>query len=371
MTDDPADTLASARREIDAIDRQLQTLIAQRAGWASEVGRLKQAEGRADFYRPGREAEVLREVAAGNHAPLAAETMTRLMREVMAACRALEQPLAVAYLGPAGTYTEAAVYQHFGHSVTARPQDSIEQIFRDVAADNADFGVAPIENSSQGVVSSTLDQMVDSRLSVAGEIRLGIHHQLLSNAESLQVVAEIQAHPQALGQCREWLDTELPHVERRVVASNGEAARAAAEDDTVAAIAGHSAATTYDLGVLGQNIENDPDNTTRFLVLGKQQVARTGCDTTSIMVAIKNSAGMLHRLLAPAAEAGVDLARIESRPSHRGAWDYNFFIDLHGHVDDEPVARTLAAIESEAVLLKVLGAYPRAVGEATGAVSDA
>mgnify|MGYP000704026647 CR=1 FL=1 len=361
MTDERDDALAQARQEIDAIDRQLQALIAERAAWAQKVGRIKQAEGRADFYRPGREAEILREVAAGRHTPLTAATMRRLMREIMAACRALEQPLAVAYLGPEGTYTEAAVYDHFGRSIAARPQPSIEQIFREVAAGNADFGVAPIENSSQGIVSSTLDQMVDSRLSICGEIQLGIHHQLMSATTSLDAIREIQAHGQALGQCRNWLDVHLPDVPRKSVASNGVAARAAAEDESVAAIAGHFAASSYGLNVLANNIENDPDNTTRFLVLGKQQVARTGCDTTTIMVAIKNHPGALYRLLAPAAEAGVDLARIESRPSHRGAWDYNFFIDLHGHIDDEPIQQTLALIEANAILLKVLGAYPRPI----------
>ncbi|WP_111746071.1 prephenate dehydratase [Salinisphaera orenii] len=366
MNDNTGNKMIAAREAIDEIDRRLQSLIAERAGWAEEVGRIKQIDGRADFYRPGREAEILRQVAAGSHKPLSAPAMTRIMREIMAACRALEQPLAVAYLGPEGTYTEAAVYDHFGQSVSARPQESIEQIFREVAADNADFGVAPIENSTQGVVSSTLDQMVDSRLSICGEIRLGIHHQLLSRAASLDDIHEIQGHGQALGQCGEWLGVHMPNVVRRSVSSNGAAARAAAGDDSIAAIAGHSAGAAYGLDALARNIENDPDNTTRFLVLGKQNVARTGCDTTSIMVAIKNRPGTLYRLLAPAADAGVDLARIESRPSQRGTWDYNFFIDLQGHTDDDAIQRTLTAIESEAVLLKVLGSYPRAVGESDG-----
>jgi chorismate mutase/prephenate dehydratase len=284
------------------------------------------------------------------------------MREIMSACLALEQPLTVAYLGPEGTYTQAAVYKHFGHAVAAVPEPTIGDIFRSVEAGNAHFGVVPVENSTEGVVSNTLDQLVGSPLSICGEVALAVHHHLLSHAAGLAGIKRVAAHAQSLAQCRKWLDTYLPHAIREAVASNGEAARNVADTPSAAAIAGRAAGDYYGLPVLAANIEDEPNNTTRFLVLGRQPVAASGNDMTSILVSIRNRPGMLHRLLAPAAEAGVDLARIESRPSRRQAWDYNFFIDIEGHADDGPVRRVIEAIEAQAAMLKILGSYPRSVG---------
>lgn len=360
MTDDG---LKAARDRIDRLDEQLQSLIAERAGLAQEIARIKAAiEGEAgDCYRPARESEVLRAVAARNRGPLSDETVVRLMREVMSACLALESPLKVAYLGPEGTYTQAAVYKHFGHSVTAVPLAAIDEIFREVEAGNADYGVVPVENSTEGVVSHTLDQLVGSRLSIVGEVALAVHHHLLSHAADLNEVKRVVSHAQSLAQCRKWLDAKLPSVMREAVASNGEAARMVREEPAAAAIAGRAASELYELPILCANIEDEPNNTTRFLVLGRQSVPATGEDMTSILVSIHNRPGMLHRLLAPAADAGVDLSRIESRPSRRQAWDYNFFIDLEGHVAEGRVRQVIDRIEAEAAHLKILGSYPRAV----------
>jgi len=359
MNDDSP--LGDARSRIDALDEQIQTLIAERAGVALDVARIKQAQGRSDFYRPEREIEVLRRVAERNDGPLDNATISRLMREIMSACLALESPLKVAYLGPEGTYTQAAVYKHFGHAVTAVPMAAIDEIFREVEAGNAEFGVVPVENSTEGVVSHTLDQLVGSSLSICGEVALAVHHHLLSHAGGLGEVKRVVAHAQSLAQCRKWLDGNMPGVVREAVASNGQAARTVAGESRAAAIAGRAASEFYELPMLASNIEDEPNNTTRFLVLGKQKVPATGNDMTSILVAIRNSPGMLHRLLTPAAEAGVDLARIESRPSRRQAWDYNFFIDVEGHVEEARVRKVLESIESQAAMLKVLGSYPRAV----------
>lgn len=358
------DRLAAARARIDALDEKLQALIAERAGIAREIAEIKaETEGGEgnNCYRPAREAEILRAVAERNSGPLSDETMARLMREIMSACLALESPLKVAYLGPEGTYTQAAVYKHFGHSVTALALAAIDEIFREVEAGNADYGVVPVENSTEGVVSHTLDQLVGSPLSIVGEVTLAVHHHLLSNAPALDGVRRVAAHAQSLAQCRKWLDANLPNVVREAVASNGEAARMVRGEKESAAIAGRAASELYDLPILAANIEDEPNNTTRFLVLGRQRVPATGNDMTSVLVSIHNRPGMLHRLLTPAAEAGVDLSRIESRPSRRQPWDYNFFIDLEGHVEEPAVRRVIDNIEAEAAYLKILGSYPKAV----------
>lgn len=365
VKDDNIDPLAAARTQIDGIDRQLIALISERAGVAVDVARIKAAAGddSGDYYRPSREAQVLRRVAANNPGPLDDTTLTRLMREVMSACLSLESPLKVAYLGPEGTYTQAAVYKHFGHAVTAVPLDAIDDIFRAVEAGNADYGVVPVENSTEGVVTNTLDQLVASPLKICGEVALAVHHHLLSHAPSAAAIRRVVAHAQSLAQCRGWLDSNLPGVVREAVASNGEAARMVAADEQggAAAIAARAASEFYAVPVLASNIEDESNNTTRFLVLGTRDVPASGDDRTSIMVAINNKQGMLHRMLAPVAAAGVDLVRIESRPSRRMAWDYNFFIDMIGHVEEEPMRQALAAIREYATTLKILGSYPKAV----------
>ncbi len=356
------DKLKAARDRIDALDEQLQRLISERAAIAVEVAQIKQAEGgQVDFYRPARESEVLRRIIDRNEGPLPDETMARLVREIMSACLSLESPLTIAYLGPEGTYTQAAVYKHFGHAVTAKPLAAIDEIFREVEAGNAEYGVVPVENSTEGVVSHTLDLFGGvSPLKINGEVTLPVHHHLLSNAGQLSGVRRVVAHSQSLAQCRKWLDSNLPNAIRVSVSSNGEAARIVRGEQDSAAIAGRAAAELYDLGVLAKNIEDDPNNTTRFLIIGRQAVPATGNDMTSLLLSAHNRPGALYALLAPFAESDVNLCRIESRPSRRGTWDYNFFIDVVGHADDPKVSAVLDVIRRDAAFFKVLGSYPKA-----------
>ena len=357
------ESLQEIRRRIDAVDQRLQELLAERARLAQSVARIK-AGGPDDtngYYRPAREAEVLRAVAARNSGPLSDEAVMRVFREIMSACLALEQPLTVAYLGPQGTYTQAAAIKHFGQSVTTIALASVDEVFREVEAAGAHYGVVPIENSSEGVVTHTLDRFVRSRLSICGEVVLPIHHCLLGAGGSLEQVREVRAHVQSLAQCRDWLDAHLPTVARTAVASNAEGARQAAGETGVAAIAARTTAALYGLEVLAENIEDDPENTTRFLVIGKQKVRATGHDKTSIMVSADNRPGALMRLIAPFSKHGISMTRIESRPSRRSPWDYNFFIDFEGHEEDTRVRAVLDEVEKQARLFRVLGAYPAAV----------
>lgn len=355
------DKLKAARDRIDALDEQIQRLISERAEIAVEVAQIKQAAGgNGDFYRPAREAEVLRRIIERNEGPLTDDTIARLVREIMSACLALESPLNVAYLGPEGTYTQAAVYKHFGHSVAAQPLAAIDEIFREVEAGNAEYGVVPVENSTEGVVSHTLDLFGTSPLKINGEVTLPVHHHLLSNASDLGAVRRVVAHSQSLAQCRKWLDSHLPNAVRVSVSSNGEAARIVRNEQDSAAIAGRAASELYELDILAKNIEDDPNNTTRFLIIGRQAVPPTGDDMTSLLLSAHNRPGALYSLLAPFAESGVNLCRIESRPSRRGTWDYNFFIDVVGHEQDEAVRGVLARIREDAAFFKVLGSYPKA-----------
>lgn len=360
--------LKKARGRIDELDQQLQKLIVERARVALEIRDIKARAApdapRSDHYRPAREAEVLRAAMAHNRSlksPIADETMARLMREVMSACLALESPLAVSYLGPEGTYTQAAVYKHFGHQVDARVANAIDEIFRDVESGSALYGVVPIENSTEGVVSSTLDLLASTPLSICGEVWLPVHHHLLSRHKKRADVKKIYAHAQSFAQCRRWLDRELPRAERIPVASNGLAAQMARKLGKGAAIAGAAAAELYGLNTLASNIEDDPNNTTRFLVIGRQEPEPTGRDMTSlVMSAHKNRSGALFDLLEPFKQAGISMTRIESRPSRRAAWDYNFFIDLEGHQADETVRPVLETVRSRAAYCRILGSYPRA-----------
>jgi len=357
--------LKKARAEIDGLDQQIQKLIADRARVAQDIRTIKARGGDAqDHYRPAREAEVLRRAIERNRklgSPLADEVMARLMREIMSACLALESPLAVAYLGPEGTYTQAAVYKHFGHQVNARAAAAIDEIFRDVESGSATYGVVPIENSTEGVVSSTLDLLAQTPLSICGEVWLPVHHHLLSNHRKLAEIKRVYAHAQSFAQCRKWLDTKLPKAERIAVASNGLAAQMVRKARSGAAIAGQAAAELYKLGTLASNIEDDPNNTTRFLVIGRHNPEATGRDMTSlVMSAHKDRAGALFQLLEPFAQAGISLTKIESRPSRRAAWDYNFFIDLEGHQADGKVKPALDLVASRAAYFRILGSYPRA-----------
>ncbi len=354
--------LEQLRRRIDELDSQLQTLISERAGLAGEVAAIKQRDGNnEDCYRPAREAEVLRAVIERNQGPLDDETLARLFREIMSACLALESPLRVAFLGPGGTFTQAAVHKHFGHAVNSVSLSAIDEVFREVESGNADYGVVPVENSTEGVVTHTLDMFSRSRLHICGEVMLPVHHCLLANSSDMAQIRRIYAHSQSLAQCREWLDSHLPAVERIAVSSNGEAARLAREEAGAGAIASRAAAEIHELEVVTENIEDEPDNTTRFLVIGRVTVPPTGQDKTSLLVSAPNRPGALHGLIEPFSRHGVSMTRIESRPSRRAQWDYVFFLDVEGHAEDQALAAALAEVETRASLLRVLGSYPAAV----------
>ncbi len=358
-----AERLAAIRARIDALDVNLRALLSERARLAQEVGHIKHAAGHeGSFYRPAREAQVLRAILAGNPGPLSDEALLRIYREIIAACLALEKNLTVAYLGPAGTYTEAAVRKHFGQGVATTPLGAVDEVFREVEAGGADCGVVAVENSTEGVVTHTLDMFARSDLKICAEIILPVHHCLLARVARVEEVTELLGHAQALAQCREWLDRHLPGVPRRAVASNAEGARQAGATAGVGAVAGRQVAALYDLAVLAENIEDEPDNTTRFLVIGREQAEASGRDKTSLMVAVDNRAGALFGLLEPFHREGVSLTRIESRPSRRSPWDYNFFLDLEGHVQDAPVAAALTSLAERAAWIKHLGSYPVAVG---------
>lgn len=376
-----APPIADLRGRIDAVDRQLHTLLNERAALARQVGISKSTQGRlVDFYRPEREAQVLRMAlernakarAAGraaareptaSGAALRDEEIVRLFREIMSACLAQEEPLKIGFLGPEGTFSQSAVYKHFGHSARALPLSTIDEVFHEVEAGNADFGVVPIENSTEGSVNHTLDRFLSSPLHICGEVELRIRQNLMGKLKSLREIKRVCSHPQSLAQCRQWLQTNLPDVELIPESSNAEAARRARDEKGTAAIAGETAAEVYGLTVLCADIEDRPDNTTRFLVIGRRMFGPSGHDRTTLLVSTGHTEapGALHRLLEPLARYNVSLSRIESRPSQRRKWDYVFFIDLEGHIDDPPVAKALARLKTRASLYRVLGSYPRAV----------
>jgi chorismate mutase/prephenate dehydratase len=362
-TNKPA--LEAIRAQIDSVDQELHALINRRAELARAVGVSKHQDGHVvDYYRPEREAEVLRMALARNgKGPLRDEEILRLFREIMSACLAQEKPLKVAYLGPEGTYAQSAVLKHFGHSVRALALASIDEVFQEVQAGNADFGVVPVENSTEGTVNNTLDRFLSTSLHICGEVELRVQHNLISRDKDLRHVQRVCAHPQALGQCRGWLDENLPGVERVGVSSNAEGARRARDEKGTAAIAGAVAAEIYSLEILAQGIEDHADNTTRFLVLGRKTLRASGADKTTILVSAAETtgSGALFRLLEPLAKNQISMTRIESRPSRRRKWDYVFFIDLEGHAEDPPVKKALAELQKRASLFRILGSYPRAI----------
>jgi len=361
---EPKPALLAIRQQIDAVDVQIHELINARAKLAQQVGISKHKDGHTvDFYRPEREAQVLRQALERNHGPLRDEEILRLFREIMSACLAQEQPLKVAFLGPEGTFTQSAVLKHFGHSVRALSLTSIDEVFQEVQAGTADFGVVPVENSSEGTVNNTLDRFLNTSLHICGEVELRVHHFLLGRMKGFEDVARICAHPQAIGQCRGWLDEHLPNVERVPVSSNAEGARRARDERGTAAIASDTAAEIYGLDVLAPKIEDSQDNTTRFLVLGRKLLRPSGADKTTLLLSPDDgdASGALLRLLEPLATHGVNMTRIESRPSRKRKWHYVFFIDVEGHAEDAKVAKALAALEKRASLFRVLGSYPRAI----------
>ena len=350
--------LESLREKIDQLDGQLLELMNQRARLAQRIAEVKGDDG-AKVYRPDREAEVLRRLTGGNPGPLSNRDVARLFQEIVSACRALQTPMTVAFLGPEGTFTEAAAFKHFGHSISVSPMDSIDAVFREVESGAANFGVVPVENSTEGVVNHTLDMFMQSKLSICGEVQLRIHHTLMAVGDGLDDIRRVYSHQQSLAQCRKWLDANLAHAGREAVSSNAEAARLAAENPGTAAIAAQVAAELYELKVIARNVEDEPDNTTRFLVVGKLSVPRTGSDKTSVMFSVKNRPGALFELLESFKKRNVNMTRIESRPSPSGLWDYAFFVDIDGHESDDAIKAALADIDTHAAFFKVLGSYPR------------
>ena len=324
-------------------------------------GDLAQA---VDYYRPEREAEILRTIKKRNEGPLRDEEMLRLFREIMSACLAQQEPLKVGFLGPEGTFTQTAVYRHFGHSVRALPFHTIDEVFQEVESGAADFGVVPIENSTEGSVNNTLDMFLTSPLKISGEVELRIEQHLLGNMAGLDDIERICAHEQSFAQCRGWLREYLPHVELIGMSSNAAGARRARDEVGTAAVGPDVAADVYDLKILVDGIEDRRDNSTRFLVIGRQLLAPSGDDKTTLLVSTSDTgggAGVLHTLLKPLADHKVNMSFIESRPSRRQNWDYVFFIDIEGHADESPVSDALKVLEKESSLFRVLGAYPKAV----------
>ncbi|EED34330.1 P-protein [Luminiphilus syltensis NOR5-1B] len=360
--------LADIRRRIDAIDNQLLALINQRASCAQEVAEIKLEAARRDgaqskpvFYRPEREAQVLRAIQDRNPGPLPSDYVARIFREVMSSCLALEQPLTVAYLGPPGTFSQLAARKQFGQSALPEAHSSIRTVFRQVEDRHCDFGVVPVENSTEGMVGQTLDCFLESPLQIVGEVELPIvHHLLVSGSGANQPIDLICGHEQALAQCRTWLDGHFADVPREACSSNGEAARRAQQDGGVAAIAGDLAAETYGLVALHEAIQDSAYNTTRFLVLGREAVPPSGADKSSILVSSRNRPGALLSLLRPFEDAGVSLTRIDSRPSKTEKWTYVFYIEFEGHFADKVIAQIMGELEEHSILLKRLGSFPKA-----------
>lgn len=349
--------LKAHRAAIDALDAEILRLISARAGHAQAIGALKKGV----IYRPEREAQVLRRIKELNPGPLAGDAVARLFREIMSACLALEQPLSVGFLGPVGTFTQAAVIKHFGHAARAEACTSIDEVFRKVESGALNYGVVPVENSTEGVVGRTLDLIMQSPLQICGEVELRIHQNLLRKVAGLDGVQKVVSHAQSLAQCHEWLNANLPNVPREAVSSNAEAARLASGDASLVALAGETAAEIYQLNVLAANIEDEPNNSTRFWVLGQHDANSSGTDRTSIVVAAKNRPGAIVELLQPLAASNVSMSKLESRPARSGLWEYVFFVDLDGHRNDEKVAHALQAVEVRASFMKILGSYPVAV----------
>ena len=354
--------LSELRAKIDAIDEQILQLINQRASCAVEVAKTKIAQGeQGTFYRPDRESLVLRRIMGLNQGPLSEDTVAGFFRELMSACLALEKPLDVAFLGPEGTFSQQAVFKHFGTAVKAVSAATINEIFNVVENGNCQFGVVPVENSTEGVISHTLDRFLNSPLKICGEVEIRVHQNLMGLVDSLDEVTEVFSHQQSLAQCRQWLDRNFPNARRVEVSSNTEAARQASTNKQAVAIAGIVAAEIYKLNVIEKNIEDEPNNTTRFIIIGQQISASTGNDKTSLVVSTGNQPGALHKILEPFAKFGIGMVNIESRPSRQGLWDYIFFIDIEGHNEDKDIAQALDTVKENVKMYKLLGSYPKAI----------
>ena len=353
-----SDKLKQLRAQIDRIDDELVKLVNQRAELARQIGHLKENDA---VLRPEREAQILQRVQNDNTGPLSKQAVAQLFTEIMSQCRALEAPLSVAYLGPEGTFSEAAALKRFGSAVQGKPCITIDEVFRAVESGAVNFGMVPVENSTEGAIGRTLDLLLQSPLKVCGEVMLAVHQCLLVKGCALGDIQTVYSHPQSFGQCQSWLNANLAHAARIQVASNAEAARLAAGHPNSAAIAGSQAAAHFGLSVCVENIEDDAKNTTRFLVIGSQDVAPSGRDRTSLVMSAANRPGAVHDLLAPLAKHGVSMTKLESRPARSGLWEYVFFLDIEGHQSDTKVAAALAELKQVAAFVKVLGSYPVAI----------
>ena len=352
-----AEPLKQLRSRIDALDDRLVRLLSQRARLAQRIGRLKSG----GVYRPEREAQVLRRIIRANRGPLAAASLARVFTEIISACRALEDSMTVAYLGPQGTFSEEAVSKHFGGLTATLACASIDEVFRRVESGAAGYGVVPVENSTEGAIGRTLDLLLSTPAKVCGEIVLPIRQCLMSRAKRLTDVRKVYSHAQSIAQCQQWLARHLPGAQRVPVVSNAEAARLAARERGAAAVGPRAAAAIYRLGLLARNVEDEPRNTTRFLVLAAQDAAPSGQDKTSLIMSTRNAPGAMHDLLAPLAANRVSMTRLESRPSRTGLWEYLFYVDIEGHQQDANVSRALEELQDKATFLKNLGSYPAAV----------
>ncbi|MFA7665334.1 MAG: prephenate dehydratase [Burkholderiaceae bacterium] len=354
---DPA--LDALRVKIDTVDRELLALIDRRARLALEVGELKKTTD-APIYRPEREALIMRKLRDANPGLLPGDAIEAIWREIVSACRELERRLRVAFLGPAGTFSEQALLKHFGAGVDPLACPSIDEVFRATESGAVDFGVVPVENSTEGAVNRTLDRLLDTGLRISGEVLVPVRQNLMSLSGSLTGVARIVSHPQSLAQCNAWLDQHCPGIERVPVASNAEAARLASLDAATAAVAGENAAVRYELSLVARDIQDEPNNRTRFAVIGRYECAPTGADQTSLILSVPDRAGAVHALIEPLARHGVSMKRFESRPARRGEWEYYFYIDVLGHQTDPAVAAALEELRHNAAFYKVVGSYPRA-----------
>ncbi len=370
-TEKKAKAINEIRKKIDALDQELQQRINERARLAGQMGEEKRRflepggdakEPATAFYDPARENQVLRRVQERNEGPLKDRDMMAIFRAIMSACLALERPLQVGYLGPEGTFTQQAAYKHFGHAIMVQSQATVAAVFQQVEAEQADYGVVPVENSTEGMVSHTLDNFMDSPLRICGEVELRIRLHLLAAPDTKpEELRCVYAHQMALAQCSRWLAKHHPQVEQMAVSSNAEAARRAAQEPAAAAVAGAALKELYALRSLGENIEDRGDNSTRFLVIGHHDVAPSGHDKSSLIVSTRNIPGALFHLLEPFSRENVQLTRIDTRPSRRETWAYVFFMEFEGHLQEEPIVRIVQELEQNSLMVKLLGSYPRAV----------
>jgi len=353
-----SEELKQLREKIDIIDTELLDLVNQRARLAQEVGKIKKS---GIIYRPEREAQILTRLQSQNPGPIANENIAQLFTEVMSQCRALEKPMVVAYLGPSGTFSEEATIKRFGHTITALACDSIDEVFNKVESGAAGYGVVPAENSSEGAIGRTMDLLLQTSSTVCGEVLLPVHQFLIAQQTDLSKINKIYSHPQSFAQCHQWLRTNLPQIPSTQfinASSNADAARQASENEHSAAVASKRAAEIFELSICAENIEEDPKNTTRFLVIGTQDVEASGKDKTSLAMLTNNKSGAIYKLLAPLADHKVSMSRLESRPSRTGLWQYVFFVDVEGHKHDKNVSAALKEIDKMATSLRILGSYP-------------